>query len=360
MIEDKHRDDPCRRGRAAILRGDTMRPFAKAVAGIVLPVLCAVVASSQSTRAEDKLTMVTAWTAEAEHGGFYQAHATGLYKKYGLDVTIRQGGPQVNTAQLLAAGAVDFRIGSNNTGDLNYVKNGAPGMAIAGMFQKDPTILLAHPDVGINTMADMKGHPIALSKSNFDTWWPLLKAKYGFTDEQVRPYTFQIAPFLVDKNLVQLGFITSEPYAIKKEAGFDPKTFLIADEGYDSYAALIETKPSLVAEHPDVVQRFVDATIEGWYSYLYGDPSPGNAEIQAADPTMSSDLIAFGRAKLISAGIVDSGDSMKLGIGAMTDARWKSVFDKGVSYGLFPADMDYKKAYTTQFINKGHGNEMRK
>lgn len=338
-----------------------MNGFTKAVSlAAFIPVLCGAVSAPQAAGAQDRVTMVTGWTAEAEHGGFYQAHALGIYKKYGLDVTIRQGGPQVNTAQLLAAGAVDFRIGSNGSGDLNFVNTGAPDVAVAGIFQKDPTILIAHPDVGIKTMADMKGHPIALAKANLDTWWPLLKKKYGFTDSQIRPYTFQIAPFLVDKNLVQLGFVTSEPFAIKKKAGFDPKVFLVADEGYDTYASIIETTQALVTGKPDLVQRFVNASIEGWYSYLYGDPSPGNAEIRAADPTMSSDQIAYARAKLIAYGIVDSGDALKRGIGAMSEARWKSLFGKLVSYRLYPADMDYRKAFTLQFVNNGHGLDMRK
>lgn len=325
---------------------------------ILLATLCGTAVSA--ARAEDKVTVVTGWTAEAEHGGFYQAHALGIYKKYGLDVTIRQGGPQVNTAQLLAAGAVDFRIGSNDSGDFNFVNTGAPDLAVAAIFQKDPTILIAHPNVGINTVADMKGHPIALAKANFDTWWPLLKKKYGFTDAQVRPYTFQLAPFLVDQNLVQIGFVTSEPYAIKKQAGFEPKVFLVANEGYDTYASIIETSQALVSTKPDLVRRFVDASVGGWYSYLYGDPSPGNAEIQAADPAMSSDQIAYARSKLIEYGIVDSGDTKKLGIGAMRSARWKSLFEKLVSYGLYPANMDYKKAFTTQFVNKGVGLDMQK
>ncbi len=338
-----------------------MKGFIKTIlSAALLPMLLGTVAVFKDAWAEDKITVVTGWTAEAEHGGFYQAHALGIYKKYGLDVTIRQGGPQVNTAQLLAAGAVDFRIGSNDSGDLNFVNTGAPDLAVAALFQKDPTILIAHPDVGIKTVADMKGHAIALAKANLDTWWPLLKKKYGFTDEQVRPYTFQIAPFLVDKNLIQIGFVTSEPYAIKKQAGFDPKVFLVADEGYDTYASIIETSQALVSSKPDLVQRFVDASIEGWYSYIYGDPSPGNAEIQAADSTMSSDQIAYARSKQNEYGLVDTGDTKKLGNGAMSDARWKSLFEKLVSYGLYPATMDYKKAFTTQFVNKGVGLDMRK
>jgi NitT/TauT family transport system substrate-binding protein len=315
----------------------------------------------RAARADDKVSIVMGWTAEAEHGGIYQALETGIYKKYGLDVTIRQGGPQVNSAQLLMAGAVDFRSGQNDSGDLNFVNQGLPGIAVAAMFQKDPTVLIAHPDVGIETLADLKGHPVALAKTNLDTFWPLLKAKFGLTDDQVRAYTFQLAPFLVDKSLVQLGFLTSEPYAIEKEAGFKPKIFLIADDAdYDTYASIIECSPALVASKPDVVQRFVNGSIEGWYSYLYGDPTPANKAIMAADPTMSAEQIAYSLAKMKEYGIVDSGDSTTLGIGAMTDARWKSLFEKLVAAGLYPASLDYKKAFTTQFVNKGVGLAMRK
>jgi NitT/TauT family transport system substrate-binding protein len=309
-----------------------------------------------AARADDKVSIIMSWTAEAEHGGFYQALATGIYKKYGLDVTIRQGGPQLNTAQMLAAGAVDFRIGSNSGGDINFVQNDAPAIAIASIFQKEPSVLIAHPDVGINTMADMKGKPIAISQQIVDTWWRFLKFKFGFTDSQIRPYTFQIAPFLVEKNLIQQGYVTSEPFAIEKQGGFKPKVFLLADDaGYESYATLMEATTKLVQSNPDLVQRMVNASIEGWYSYLYGDPSPGNALIKKDNPDMSDDQIAYSIATMKKYGIVDSGDSLKLGIGAMTDERWKEFFVTAVAAGLYPNSIDYKKAYTLQFVDKGVG-----
>jgi NitT/TauT family transport system substrate-binding protein len=324
------------------------------------PVLLGTAVWPTPVRADDKITVQMGWTAEAEQGGIYQAHGAGIYKKYGLDVTIRQGGPQINTAQLLAAGAIDFTFGINDSTAFNFVQSGAPGIAIAALHQKDVTILIAHPDVGIKTMADMKGHPIALARNNLDTWWPLLKTKYGFTDDQIRPYTFQLAPFLLDKNLVQVGVVTSEPYELKKEADLSPKIFMISDEGYDTYSSIILTSPTMVATKPDLVQRFVDASIEGWYGYIYGDPTPGNDEIRAADPTMTLDHIEDARGKLKDFHVVDDGDTLQLGIGAMTDARWKSLFVKLVSFGLYPADMDYKKAFTLQFVNKGHGLALRK
>jgi NitT/TauT family transport system substrate-binding protein len=312
-------------------------------------------------RAADKVSIIMSWTAEAEHGGWYQAKATGIFAKYGLDVTIRPGGPMLNTGQLLAAGAVDFRVGSNSGNSLNFVKSGVPAVTVAAMFQKEPSVLIAHPDVGINSIADMKGVNISVSQQIVDTWWQFLKYKFGFTDSQLRPYTFQIAPFLVDKHLVQQGYVTSEPFAIEKEGHFKPKVFLLADDaGYPSYATTIDTTTAMVEKHPDIVQHMVDASIEGWYSYMYGDPKPGNDLIKKDNPEMTDEQIAYSIGIMKKYGIVDSGDSLKLGIGAMTDARWKAFFDTAVAVGQYPATMDYKKAYTLQFVNKRHGIEMAK
>jgi NitT/TauT family transport system substrate-binding protein len=330
-------------------------------ASIVYASAVAAVLGAQAATADDKLSIITSWTAEAEHGGFYEALANGYYKKHGIDVTIRQGGPQLNSAQMLAAGAVDFRVGSNSGGDLNFVQSGAPAIAVAAIFQKEPTVLLAHPDVGINTMADMKGKPIAISKVSIDSWWPFLRAKFGFVDTQIRPYTFQLAPFLLDKTLIQQGYVTSEPYAVETQGGFKPKIFLLADAaGYKSYATLVETTTKLIETNPGLVQRFVDATIEGWYAYIYGDPAPANALIKKDNPDMTDAQIAYSIAKMKEYGIVDSGDSKTLGIGAMTNARWKAFFDAYAAVGLYPKDLDYKKAYTLQFVNKKHDLEAAK
>jgi len=323
-----------------------------------LALLAAAVAAAfgaQVARADDKVSIIMSWTAEAEHGGFYQALAKGFYKQHGLDVTIRQGGPQLNTAQMLAAGAVDFRVGSNSGGTLNFVQNGAPAMAVAAIFQKDPAVLIAHPDVGINSLADMKGKPVAISRVTIDSWWRYLAAKFGFSDTQIRPYTFQIAPFLVDKTLVQQGYVTSEPFAIETQGHFKPKVFLIADDGgWKSYATLMETTTQMVTDKADLVQRMVDASIEGWYSYLYSDPSPANTLIKKDNPDMTDAQIAYSLGKMKEYGIIDSGDAKTLGIGAMTDARWQAFLEGAAGVGLYPKDLDYKKAYTLQFVNKKH------
>ncbi len=296
----------------------------------------------------------TDWKAEAEHGGFYQAIATGIYQRYGLDVTLRPGGPQVNHAQLLAAGVLDFNIASNSFVPLNFVREQIPMVAVAAIFQKDPSVLIAHPGQGDDSLAALKGRPIMISGDTRVTSWLFLKQKFGYTDDQIRPYGFSVAPFLADPKAIQQGYLTSEPFIIEKE-GVHPVVLLLADAGYGSYGALIETSEKLVREKPDLVQRFVDASIEGWNSYLNGDPAPGNALIKHDNPEMTDALIAYGMEKMKAYGIVDSGEAKQNGIGAMSEARWRDFFDTVVKAGLYPAEMDFRKAYTLQFINKKVG-----
>lgn len=315
--------------------------------------LLAVLALTPAARAES-VTFGTDWKAEAEHGGYYQAIATGIYKKHGLDVTLRQGGPQVNHAQLLAAGVLDFNVASNSFSPLNFVQQNIPMVAVAALFQKDPSVLIAHPGQGNDSLAALKGKPIMISGDTRTGSWLFLKQKFGYTDDQIRPYNFSVAPFLADDKAIQQGYLSSEPYTIEKE-GVKPVVMLIADAGYASYGSIIQCSLKMAQEKPDLVQRFVDATIEGWYSYLYGDPSPGNALIKKDNPEMNDALIAYGVAKIKEYGIVDSGDAKAMGIGAMTDARWKEFFETMAKAGLYPADMDYKKGYTLGFVDKKVG-----
>ncbi|HTW54453.1 MAG TPA: ABC transporter substrate-binding protein [Stellaceae bacterium] len=306
-----------------------------------------------AARAET-VTFGTDWKAEAEHGGYYQAIATGIYKKYGLDVELRQGGPQVNHAQLLAAGVLDFNLASNSFGPLNFAQQNIPMVAVAAIFQKDPSVLIAHPGEGNDNFAALKGKPIMISGDTRTGWWLFLKQKFGYTDDQIRPYNFSTAPFLADKTAIQQGYLSSEPYTIEKE-GVKPVVLLLADAGYASYGSIIQCSVKLAQEKPDLVQRFVNASIEGWYSYLYGDPSPGNALIKRDNPEENDELIAYGIAKIKQYGIVDSGDAKTMGIGAMTDARWQDFYETMSKAGLYPAGMDYKKAYTLRFADKKVG-----
>ena len=324
--------------------------------GLALAVL---VASAVSATADDKVTFGTDWKAEAEHGGYYQAIATGIYKKHGLDVTLRPGGPQVNHAQLLAAGRLDFNEAPNSFISLNFVKENIPMVAVAAIFQKDPSVLIAHTGVGNDSLAALKGKPIMIGADTRVGWWLFLKAKFGYTDDQIRPYTFNVGPFLVDKNAVQQGYLTSEPFLIEQQ-GVKPNVFLIADAGYASYGSLIQTSRKLVQENPDLVQRFVDASIEGWYSYLYGDPAPANALIKKDNPEMTDAVLAYAIAKIKEKGIVDSGEALKDGIGAMTEARWQDFANVMEEQGLYPKTLDVKQAYLRQFVNKRVGVNLKK
>ena len=311
-------------------------------------------------QAESKITFGTDWLAEAEHGGFYQALARGFYKRRGLDVTIRMGGPQANPEQAIATGIVDFQMTSGSFGVLNLVRQNIPVVAVAALFQKDPQVLISHPGAGNDRLEDMRGKPIMISAGARNGWWLFLKARYGFTDAQIRPYNFQMAPYLADKTAIQQGFVSSEPYQIERITGIRPVVNLLADHGYASYCDLILTQARTIRDKPQIVKDFVEASIEGWYSYLYEDPTPGNTAIRAANKDMAQDTIDNAIRLLKQFAIVDSGDSLTLGLGAMTDARWQSFFDSAVAVGLYPKDMDFRRGYTLDFVNKRHAIDMRR
>jgi NitT/TauT family transport system substrate-binding protein len=303
----------------------------------------------------DKVSYQTNWRAQAEHGGFYLAVTNGIYKKYGIDGEIRMGGPQQNPSQLLLGGRVDA-IMSNSFEAIHYVRENLPFLCIASIFQKDPQVIISHPNVGHDSFPALKGKPILVGAGGRNSYWPFLKAKFGFTDEQARPYTFNMAPFLADKQLSQQGFLSSEPYAIM-QAGVTPVVHLIADAGFENYNTTINISRKMADEKKDVVQRFVSASLEGWAEYMKGGPAieAANAAIKKDNPDMTDDKIAYAHKVMNEKGIVRSGDALKLGIGAMTDERWKRFYDQMTEAGVFPPGIDYKKAYSLQFINKGIG-----
>ena len=313
-----------------------------------------------AAQALDKVSFATNWLAEAEHGGFYQAVADGTYARYGLEVKIVPGGPNANNRLLMVTGKVDFFMGANMIQALDAVKEGVPTLAVASLFQKDPIVYMSHPGVGLDRMEDLaKASAFFVGKDNLVTVFQWAKGAYGFKEEKVKPYAFNPAPFIADKKAVQQGYVTSEPYEVEKQGGFKPNLFLVADYGYDSYSTTIETRADTVANKPDLVQRFVDASIVGWYHYLYGDNGAANAAIKRDNPDITDGQIAFSIARMKEYGIVDSGDSLTLGIGAMTDQRMKSFFDKMVKAGVVDAKLDYAKSYSLAFVNRKVGLELR-
>ena len=315
-----------------------------------------------AAQAQDKVVFATNWKAQAAHGGFYQALADGTYARAGLAVTIQQGGPQVNNRPLLPAGKIQFLMTGNLLHSFDNVKNGVPTMVVAAMFQKDPQALIAHPGQGYeNFSALAKAPTVLIAKDGQFTWWQWLKVQHGFKDEQLKPYNYNLSPFLASKTAVQQGYSVAEPIYIENQGKFKPVVHLLADHGFSTYSTLIEARADMVRNQPDLVRRFVDASIRGWDNYLYADRSAANAMMRKENPELTDDEIERSVALMKQQGIVDSGEALERGIGAMSEARVRDFFDKMVKAGLYkPGDVDLKKVATYDFVNQSVGKNLRK
>ncbi|WP_426957904.1 ABC transporter substrate-binding protein [Muricoccus radiodurans] len=311
-------------------------------------------ASRPRAQALDRVIFQTDWRAQAEHGGYYQALSNGIYRRHGIECDLRQGGPQQNPAQLLLAGRVDM-IMSNAFQALNYAREGLPFLCIGAVFQKDPQILMAHEGAGHDSFEQMRGKPIMIGAATRVTSWPFLRRRFGYTDDQIRPYTFNIQPFVANRLAIQQGFVTSEPYTAMT-AGARPKVHLIADAGFDGYSETIDISARMIAERRDVVQRFINATIEGWVQYMAGrDTEPANARIKRDNPEMDDDRIDFAVREMNARGIVRSGAAETLGLLAMTEAKWTSFYETMRDSGVYPPGLDFRRAYSLDFVNKRVG-----
>lgn len=315
--------------------------------------------ATQSSALED-VTFGTNWLAQAEHGGFYQSVADGTYEACGLNVTVAPGGPQVNNRALLLAGKIEFHMGGNMLQPFSAAEQNIPVVVLASMFQKEPQVLISHPDQGFDTWESLKDATLFLGENGFQSYYKWMIAEFGFTVEQREPYTFNAAPFLADKKSAQQGYITSEPFAIEREGGFKPNLFLLADYGFDTYSTTIEAMQATIDAKPEVVKCFIDGSILGWVNYLYGDNAAANEMIKKDNPDITDEQITFSIETMKEFGIVDSGDSETMGIGAMTHERHKSFYDKMVAAGVTPSGLDIAKTYTLDFINKGVGVELKK
>lgn len=333
------------------------RAALRAAAGLASggPLLIALARAARAQTLE-KVSFHTDWRAQAEHGGYYQAIAAGLYRKAGIDCELRQGGPSLNISQLLLAGRVDM-IMSNSFEAFNFVNIGAPFFTIAAIFQKDPQVLIGHPDTGFDSFEKLKGRTLLIGSGGRVTYWPYIRRKYGLSDTQLRPYNFNMAPFLADRNAVQQGFLSSEPYSIEQALGRAPVVLLLADAGYSAYQTTIAISRRMASEKRDLVQRFVDASLEGWAQYLEGGPgiAAANALIKQANPDQTDGRIAYAIRVMKERGIVLSGDALKDGIGAMSTRRWQDFYDSMVDVGVLPAGLDVARTHTLDFVNKGIG-----
>lgn len=318
--------------------------------------------ATTASYADGHLTEVsfgTNWVAQAEHGGFYQSVADGTYNECGLDVTIIPGGPQVNNRALMLAGRMDFHMGGDLLQAFSAAEENIPVVNVAAVFQKHPQVIVAHPGEA-ETWDELKTlDSLLIGDNGFQSYYQWMIAAHGFTAEQRQPYTFNPAPFLADKKVGMQGYLSSEPYLVEKEGGFAPNVFLIADAGYSSYATTIEAMQQTIDERPEQVACFVEGSIKGWYNFLYGDNTAAVALIKEANPEMSDDKIAFAIGKLTEWGIVDSGDAETMGIGVITDQKVEDFYNKMVDAGVVKAGLDYSATYTTQFVGKGVGMDLK-
>lgn len=306
----------------------------------------------------EKVVFGTNWLAQAEHGGFYQSVADGTYEACGLEVEIIPGGPQVNNRALMLAGKIDFHMGGDMLQAFNAVKEGIPVVAVAAIFQKHPQVILAHPEEA-ESWEDLKDLTLLIGDNGFTSYYQWMIKAHGFTSEQREPYTFNPAPFIADKKKGMQGYLSSEPYLVKKEAGIEPNVFLIADAGYSSYATTIETMQATIESDPEKVKCFVDASLAGWYNYLYGDSADADELIKTANPDMSQDKIEFAKNMMRERGIVDSGDALDMGIGAMNDKVIGDFYDKMVDAGVLEDGLDWKASYTLDFTNQKVGMDIK-
>ena len=304
----------------------------------------------------DEITFGTNWVTEPEHGGFYQAVVDGTYEKYGLKVTIVPKAEE----QMLLGGKINFYMVGNLLQTFSAVEQNIPVMVVAAMFQKDPQIIMAHPESGLKTFGDLaKLKSMFIGDDLFASGYRWMMATFpGITEGQRKPYNYSVAPFLADKESGQQGYVTSEPFAVMKEGGFEPTVFLMADAGYTTYSTMIEGMADYVAANPDITKRFVEASIIGWYNYMYGDNKAANDWIKKDNPDMSDEQIAFTISQMKKYGLLVSGESEAGGIGCFSEAGVKAFYDKMVEAKVVKADLDLSKVYTTEYVCKGLGKEM--
>lgn len=323
-------------------------------------VALATLAAAGVAMAQDKVVFATNWKAQASQGGFFQAAADGTYRKYGLEVEIQQGGAQVNNRPMLPAGRVDFLLTGGLLTALETTRAKIPTVIVAAFFQKDPTALIAHKGQYKNFAELKQAKSVLIAKSNQFGFWQWLKADHGFSDQQFRPYTFNMAPFLADKTAVQQAFATAEPlYA--RERGTEVDIFMLADEGYNTYGNMIETRRDLVEKRPELVQRFVDASIVGWYNFIYGDPKPALEMIKKLNPDLDDKKLAEERDQVIKLQLVDSGDALSKGIGAIDNRRIRDFGARMVKAGIYkPGEVDPDAVAVERFVNKKVGMDLKR
>jgi NitT/TauT family transport system substrate-binding protein len=314
--------------------------------------ICLVLSGCGKQRASSGLTPVrlqTDWYPQPEHGGFYDAQIRGYYKEEGLDVTILPGGPYVNTAQQVSAGTVQFAMGSSDN-TLESIGNGVPLVAVAATMQHDPQAIMVHQDSPVHRFQDLDGHAIAI-RLGASTWFEYLVKRYQLKNVREIPATYSVANFLQDPAYIQQIFVTSEPF-FARQAGAQVRTLLISQAGYDPYRVFL-TSRSFLQEHPEIVAKFVRASLRGWRDYLV-HPDDINAAIGKLNPAMSVAQMKFSYEGLRDQHFITGDAANGADLGRFDPARWTSMYQQLLDLKVITKPFDPTIAYTMRFIPSGN------
>jgi NitT/TauT family transport system substrate-binding protein len=316
----------------------------KAIFGVLLLALLSGCRSKPATaNGLVPITFQTDWYPQPEMGGFYEAQQKGLYRAAGLDVTILPGGPMVIGQQVVASGAAQFAMDSSDH-ILEGVSHDLPLVAVAATMQQDPQAIMMHESSPVRTFADLEGHTVAVKTGS--TWFEYLLKRYNLHNVREVPATYTVASFLHDPDYIQQCFVTSEPYFASK-AGAQVRTLLISSSGYQPYRVIFTSKQFL-AQHPEVVAKFVQASMEGWKQYL-ADPAAVNAELAKLNPAMSPDQLKFSVETLKADHFVEGDGSPDSHLGHFTAERWASTYTQLLELKVLAKPFDPATAYTLQF-----------
>jgi NitT/TauT family transport system substrate-binding protein len=300
-----------------------------------------------SSRSENGLTPVRLqldWYPQPEVGGFYTAQMLGYYKAEGLDVSMLPLPQYGSVAQIVATGKAEFGLGSS-VDILEWDSNGLPLLAVAATMQHDPQAVMVHSNSPIRDFKDLDGHTIAAQTGA--VWLKYVIARYGLRDVRQIPSTRSIANFLADPDYVQQIFVTSEPY-FAKQAGAGVRTMLISSSGYDPYRVQFTTR-DFATRHPDIVAKFVRASIRGWQEYLH-DPAPTNALLLKLNPALNPAQEAYTAQALRDGGFITGDAAKNEQIGRMSAARWQATDDQLKSLGIVGRSFDPATAYSLRFL----------
>jgi len=287
------------------------------------------------------LRLALNWKPEPEFGGFYDAVLRGTYQKNGIELEILPGGVGTPVIQMVEGGKVELGISNADEVILGRAQGATP-VSIYAVFQTSPMALLTHSERGFKELKDVFESPGKIAAERGLPYIRFCEQKYGLQKVTVVPFLGGITQFLSDKTLTQQGFMNAEPILARKQ-GANPKTFLIADSGYNPYFTVVIVKNEFLEKNPKLISNFVKATQEGWKNYLQ-DPSLANKKMAELNPTMDPETFKEGAQSQIP--LIETSETKKNGLGYQSKERWKKSADQLLELKIvkqvFPAETYFK------------------